>query len=71
MTSYEREDLMLRRTVAMWTTIAVITIALFIAALFACVPRYRVWAEGKRGEAEYMRAEQNRRMYSTINITLP
>jgi len=62
MTNYEREELILRRQATMWTTIAVVTIALFIVALCACVPRYRVWAEGKRGEAEYMRAEQNRRI---------
>lgn len=26
------------------------------------IPNYRVWAEGKKGEAEYMRAEQNRKI---------
>ena len=33
-----------------------------VATLLFGVPRYRVWAEGKRGEAEYMRAEQNRKI---------
>jgi len=33
-----------------------------IAGLLIGGPRYRVWAEGKKGEAEFMRAEQNRRI---------
>ena len=62
MTSYEREELILRRKAMMWTSIALATLVLIIVGLCAGVPRYRVWAEGKRGEAEYMRAEQNRRI---------
>jgi len=33
-----------------------------IALLAFGIPHYRVWAEGKKGEAEFMRAEQNRKI---------
>ena len=52
----------LNRQVAKWVTLAIIMLIAVITASMFIVPRYRVWSEGKRGEAEYMRAEQNRRI---------
>lgn len=37
-------------------------IALVIIALMCVIPPYKVWSATKKGEAEYMRAEQNRRI---------
>ncbi len=62
MTNYEKEELTLKKNIAKWTALVLIIVASIIVALAAGVPRYRVWAEGKRGEAEFMRAEQNRRI---------
>jgi hypothetical protein len=62
MTNYEKEELTLKRSIAKWTALALIMIVSIAVALAAGVPQYRVWAEGKRGEAEFMRAEQNRRI---------
>lgn len=62
MTNYEKEELTLKRGIAKWTTLGLIIAVAIIVALAAGVPHYRVWAEGKRGEAEFMRAEQNRRI---------
>ena len=42
--------------------IGLLLLLAIIAGLLIGVPRYRVWAEGKKGEAEFMRAEQNRRI---------
>lgn len=62
MTNYEIESLSIRRATAKWIAVSIVTTVLFIIALCAFLPGYRVWAEGKKGEAEYMRAEQNRRI---------
>lgn len=62
MTNYEKEELTLKRSIAKWAALALIMAVSIIIALAAGVPQYRVWAEGKRGEAEFMRAEQNRRI---------
>ena len=62
MNIYDKEELILKRQTAMWISIAIALILFFLASLLFAVPRYRVWSEGKRGEAEYMRAEQNRRI---------
>lgn len=51
----------IRRTI-MWAVIGVVLFIGFIVSLALIVPQYRVWAEGKKGEAEFMRAEQNRRI---------
>lgn len=48
--------------VALIITGSVVAFLVIVAVLMFGVPRYRVWAEGKRGEAEYMRAEQNRKI---------
>lgn len=45
-----------RLTIFLVTLVAVIGLPMF------CIPKYRVWSEGKKGEAEYMRAEQNRKI---------
>ena len=46
----------------MWVALSIIMLVAIVTSLMFIVPRYRVWSEGKRGEAEYMRAEQNRRI---------
>jgi len=37
-------------------------IVLVVIALMCVIPPYKVWSATKKGEAEYMRAEQNRRI---------
>lgn len=37
-------------------------IAFVVIALMCVIPPYKVWSATKKGEAEYMRAEQNRRI---------
>ena len=61
-TNYELEEARFKKQFAMWTALSIIMLVAIIASLMVIVPRYRVWSEGKRGEAEYMRAEQNRRI---------
>lgn len=62
MTDYELQELSLKKATAKWIAVILAIIVLFIVSLCAFLPNYRVWAEGKKGEAEYMRAEQNRRI---------
>ena len=52
----------LKRGAIMWTVIGILILIVIIAGSMFIIPNYRVWSEGKRGEAEYMRAEQNRRI---------
>lgn len=61
-TNYDVEEARFRRQTAMWIALSIIMLVAVITASMFIVPRYRVWSEGKRGEAEYMRAEQNRRI---------
>lgn len=61
-TNYDVEEARFARQTAMWIALAIIMLVAVITACMFIVPRYRVWSEGKRGEAEYMRAEQNRRI---------
>jgi hypothetical protein len=62
MTNYEKEELQLKAKVWKWIAVTIFIIVATIGACMAIVPPYRVWSEGKKGEAEYMRAEQNRRI---------
>lgn len=43
-------------------TIFLVALVTVIGLLMFGIPKYRVWSEGKKGEAEYMRAEQNRKI---------
>ncbi len=52
----------LKRGAIMWTVIGILILIAIIVGFMCIIPNYRVWSEGKRGEAEYMRAEQNRRI---------
>jgi hypothetical protein len=61
-TSYDLEEKRIERQTAMWIALSIIMVLAVVVACMFIVPRYRVWSEGKRGEAEYMRAEQNRRI---------
>lgn len=51
-----------RRLGWMWFTISMLIIVAITAALMIIIPPYRVWSSQKKGEAEYMRAEQNRKI---------
>ena len=62
MTSYEKEELQLRANVWKWVGITIGIIVITIAALMVVIPPYRVWSSEMKGKAEYMRAEQNRRI---------
>jgi hypothetical protein len=62
MTSYEKEELQLRANVWKWAGITIGIIVITIAALMVVIPPYRVWSSEMKGKAEYMRAEQNRRI---------
>lgn len=46
----------------MWIAISMLIVIAVTIACMIVIPNYRVWAEGKKGEAEYMRAEQNRKI---------
>ena len=59
---YDIEEMRLKRGAIMWTVIGILILIAIIAGSMLIMPNYRVWSEGKRGEAEYMRAEQNRRI---------
>lgn len=62
MRDYEKEELQLKAKVWKWIAVTIFIIVATIGACMAVIPPYRVWSEGKKGEAEYMRAEQNRRI---------
>lgn len=62
MTNYEKEELKLRASVWKWAGITIGIIVITIAALMVVIPPYRVWSSEMKGKAEYMRAEQNRRI---------
>ena len=62
MTNYEKEELQLRANVWKWVGITIGIIVITIAALMVVIPPYRVWSSEMKGKAEYMRAEQNRRI---------
>ena len=62
MTSYEREELELKVKIWKWAGLSTLIFIAVIVGLLIGVPNYRVWSEHKRGEAEYMRAEQNRKI---------
>lgn len=46
----------------MWITLSMLIAIAVVVGCMIVIPNYRVWAEGKKGEAEYMRAEQNRKI---------
>lgn len=62
MTDYELEEAKAKATAIKWTTIGVLSFVALIVLALILVPRYRVWSEGMKGQAEYMRAEQNRKI---------
>lgn len=45
-----------------WIAITLLIIVSIAASLLLTIPVYRVWSSQKKGQAEYMRAEQNRRI---------
>ena len=50
-----------RKTFLTYVAGAILVIGLIVGLLFG-VPVYKVWSSSKRGEAEYVRAEQNRKI---------
>ena len=61
-TQYDVEKARFSRQAAMWVALSIIIVISVTVIGLVTIPRYRVWSEGKRGEAEFMRAEQNRRI---------
>ena len=61
-TSIELEWKREARLTWMWIAISMLIVIAVAIACMIVIPNYRVWAEGKKGEAEYMRAEQNRKI---------
>jgi len=61
-TSIELEWKREARLTWMWIAISMLIVTAVAIACMIVIPNYRVWAEGKKGEAEYMRAEQNRKI---------
>ena len=57
----ERQMRERRRDIITWALIVAASLMVLAALIFG-VPVYRVWASSKRGEAEYVRAEQNRKI---------
>lgn len=51
-----------QRMVWKWIAITISLIVVIAAALMVIIPVYAVWSSQKQGQAEYMRAEQNRRI---------
>ena len=62
MTNYEKEELQLKAKVWKWVGITLAIIVITIAGSMVVIPPYRVWSEGMKGKAEFMRAEQNRKI---------
>lgn len=50
------------RLTAMWIAIASLIGVAIIVAMMTLLPRYKVWVSGMRGQAEFTRAEQNRKI---------
>lgn len=59
---YELREQIEKRLAAQWTAIVIIILVAIVATSMLVIPPYRVWSSMKKGEAEYMRAEQNRRI---------
>lgn len=62
MSSYERERLEYRNMFVKWLSLGILGLVLLIAMFAVAGPPYRVWSSEMKGKAEYMRAEQNRRI---------
>lgn len=62
MTSYDEKEYQYRIKAAKWTALSIFGAILAITLLLVAVPPYKVWSSEMRGKAEYMRAEQNRRI---------
>ena len=63
MSSYERERLEYRNKFVKWLSLGILGLVLLIAMFAVAGPPYRVWSSEMKGKAEYMRAEQNRRIH--------
>ena len=57
----ERQMRERRKNIITWTLVTAAALLVLTALIFG-VPVYQVWASSKRGEAEYVRAEQNRKI---------
>lgn len=62
MSSYEREKLEYRNSFIKWLSLGIFGFILLVTLFAVAGPPYRVWSEGMKGKAEYMRAEQNRKI---------
>lgn len=62
MYEYEVKDQELKMKTRMWTAIVIAVVAVIVIGAAVLLPPYNVWASAKAGEAEYVRAEQNRKI---------
>lgn len=59
---YELEAAKAKAATIKWTVIGCSALVVIIAIIMLVGPIYRVWSSSKTGEAEYVRAEQNRKI---------
>lgn len=62
MYEYEVKEQELKMKTRMWTAIVIAVVAVIVIGAAVLLPPYNVWASAKAGEAEYVRAEQNRKI---------
>lgn len=62
MTQYEVEAAREKKEAAKWTAIILIACAVITVLALIGIPPYKVWSSEMRGKAEYVRAEQNRKI---------
>jgi len=60
--SYDVECQREKRLAWQWIAITLLILVAVTAGCMLVIPPYSVWSSRKKGEAEYMRAEQNRRI---------
>lgn len=60
--SYEIQELKLKRKTAMWIAVSILSLISIIVLWMAFMPRYRVWSQEMAGKAEFAKAEQNRKI---------
>lgn len=62
MANYEKEELQLKTKVWKWIALSIFGLILVVGLLAFGIPRYKVWSSEMKGKAEYVRAEQNKRI---------
>lgn len=62
MSEWDAREKAVGREIVKWVTLAGVLLASIAAALMAGCPRYNVWEQGLKGQAELRRAQQNRQI---------